>query len=312
MKKILFTFVFLFVFISSYGQLPPPLYEYHIPQIQRDMEAVTELEKPRNYKNIASLNKVADYIKEELSKVCDSVSFQSFKVKRKEYKNVIGSIGVQHTERIIIGAHYDVFGDFEGADDNASGVVGLLDLARRLQRTKLKYRIDFVFYTLEEPPFFRTKNMGSYIHAKSLHDKNIPIKGMICLESIGFFSDQPNSQRYPVKDLAQIYGTKGDFVAVVQNEKKEVFSTEISNLMRKLNYVKTKPFVGSSSLPGVDFSDHLNYWKFGYPAVMITNTAFYRNEHYHTEKDLKETLDFLKLALVIKQLHKTLITLYSE
>jgi len=212
-------------------------------------------------------------------------------------------------KRIIIGAHYDVFGDSEGADDNASGVVGLLQLARLLSKEKLKYRIDFVAYTLEEPPFFRTTNMGSFIHSKYLYDNNINIEGMICLESIGYFNEKPNSQRYPIGEMSAIYGTKGHFITVVQNEKRGKFSSKIGNLMIKKNLIETKLFTGSSLLPGVDFSDHLNYWNFNFDAVMVTNTAFYRNKNYHTEKDVLKTLNIKKMNQVIKQIYKTIISL---
>lgn len=283
-----------------------------LKSIEQDLVFLTSLESPRNYRNLESLNKVADYLQRELSLVCDSVGFQSFQVQGKTYKNIIGSIGLRHSERIVIGAHYDVFGDSDGADNNASGVAGLLELARSLSKESLKHRIDIVFYTLEEPPFFRTKHMGSYVHAKYLHDANISVKGMICLESIGYFSDAPNSQEYPIKELARTFGTKGNYISVVQNDKKEPFSTDISNLMRKLNYVTTKPFAAPATLSGVDFSDHLNYWKFGYEAVMITNTAFYRNKHYHTQGDTLETLDLKRLNLVIQQLSETLRFLYGK
>lgn len=305
MKKLFIIIVVFFVVPQLYAQDKSSSFS----NIQKDLLFITHLDKPRNYKNIASLNKVADYIKSEFSKVCDSVGFQTYKVHGKEYKNVIGSIGLHHSERIIIGAHYDVYGNSDGADDNASGVVGLLELARLLSKQKQNYRIDFVAYTLEEPPFFRTKNMGSYIHAKYLYDAKINVKGMICLESIGYFNDKPNSQEYPIKEMSSIYGTKGNFITVVQNEKREQFSSKISDLMIKEQLIKTKPFVGFSLLPGVDFSDHLNYWKFNFEAVMITNTAFYRNKHYHTKKDLLKTLDIEKISLVVMQLQKALSSL---
>lgn len=272
--------------------------------IERDLKTLTSLEKPRNYKNIASLNTVAEYLKKELASVCDSVAFQSYQVQNNEYKNVIGSIGLQHSKRIIIGAHYDVYGNSQGADDNASGVAGLLELARLLSKAKeqLNYRIDFVAYTLEEPPFFRTTQMGSYVHAKYAYDHNIDIAGMICLESIGYFNEQEDSQNYPVPEMSTIYGTKGNFITVVQKERKEAFSAKINDLMIKESLIATKSFTGSSLLPGVDFSDHLNYWKFNFEAVMITNTAFYRNQNYHTQKDILTTLDIEKIALVAKQL----------
>ena len=310
MKTTLLTLLFLNVF--SLQAQHKNSNDVRLNALKKDLRFLTELEQPRNYQNIESLNKVAEYLKSELSKVCDSVAFQNYTVNTKAYKNVIGSIGLQHSERIIIGAHYDVYGNSKGADDNASGVAGLLELARLLKGAKLKHRIDFVFYTLEEPPFFRTQKMGSYVHAKYLSDKNIKIKGMICLESIGYFNDKPNSQRYPIKELSRVYGTQGNYITVVQNHRKEAFSTRIGDVMKKLNYINTESFVGSPALTGVDFSDHLNYWKFGFEAVMITNTAFYRNENYHTKKDTVDTLDLKRLLSVVKQLHKTVTFLYSE
>lgn len=273
--------------------------------ITKHLTIITKTEKPRNYKNIKSLNFVANYIKTELSKVCDSVAYQNFEVNKSTYKNVIGSIGVENEKRIIIGAHYDVCGDSDGADDNASGIVGLLELARLLSKETLKYRIDFVAYSLEEPPFFRTKQMGSYIHANYLFKNKIPVKGMVCLESIGYFSEERNSQKFPINEMEKTYGNVGDFITVVQNDKNENFSKQVEDLMKNTPLIHTQSFKGNSLFTGVDFSDHLNYWKFNFEAVMITNTAFYRNDNYHTTKDKIETLDLEKMNLVIQQLFNT-------
>lgn len=301
MKKIVFLLMCVLFLTQSQAQE-----SVSKTSIEKHLLAITKTEKPRNYKNIKVLNLIADYIKNELKKVCDSVTFQNFSVGKNQFKNVIGSIGLEHQERIIIGAHYDVYGNSDGADDNASGVAGLLELARLLSSEKLKYRIDFVAYTLEEPPFFRTENMGSYVHAKYLLDHKIPVKGMISLETIGFYSEKENSQEFPIKGMERIYGNKGNFITVVQNDKKEKFSNEVSSSMIQQKRINTKIFEGSSQLSGVDFSDHLNYWKFGYEALMITNTAFYRNKNYHTKNDTLETLDIEKIALVIAQLQYTI------
>jgi len=278
----------------------------NVKKLQEDLEIITKTPKARNYKNIATLNKVANYIKTELQKVCDTTSYQNYKVVNKTYKNVIASIGVDHKKRIIIGAHYDVCGDSEGADDNASGVVGLLELARKLSKEKLKYRIDFVAYTLEEPPFFRTEQMGSFIHAKYLYENKIDVKGMLCLESIGYYNEKPNSQDFPMKGMNLIYGNKGDFITVIQRNKAQDFSNQVENLMEKKSLIKTESFKGDANTKGIDFSDHLNYWKFNYDAVMITNTAFFRNKNYHTDKDVMKTLDLKKMNLVIEQVYQTI------
>ncbi|QMU62856.1 MAG: peptidase, M28 family protein [Flavobacteriaceae bacterium] len=142
-----------------------------------------------------------------------------------------------------------------------------------------------------------------------MYDNHIDVKGMICLESIGYYSDADHSQRFPLKEMESMYGTKGNFIAVVQNDKNEKFSSQIANLLLNQNLTETELLKSNASISGVDFSDHLNYWKFNYEAVMITNTAFYRNKNYHTDKDLLKTLDLKKLNLVILQLYNAIVKL---
>ena len=275
-------------------------------RIKNDLKIITKTTNSRNYKNIETLNVVADYIFDELSKNCDTVYFQPYFVNGIEYKNVIGSIGTDKPERIIVGAHYDVAGDQEGADDNASGVVGMIELSRLLAKEQLKYRIDFVAYSLEEPPFFRTEHMGSNIHAKMLFDGQENVKGMICLEMIGYFNDVPKSQSYPIGFLKLFYGNKGDYITVVQKFGNGKFGRQVKSLMKNQGLIRTKSFRAPANLSGVDFSDHQNYWKYGYSAVMITNTAFYRNKNYHERTDKMETLDLKRMALVIDEVYLTL------
>lgn len=260
----------------------------------------------RNCYNTDALNKAAAFIKNEFSSVSDSIEEQSFFCGGSEYKNVICSINTDKKERIIIGAHYDVDGFQDGADDNASGVVGMLELARLLKGLRLNYRFDFVAYTLEEPPYFRTKDMGSYHHAKFLHDHNISVKGMISLEMIGYFSDLPHSQTYPLPFLSWIYGNKGDYITVVQKYGNGSFGNSIKKLMKKNRLLPTKSFKAPLFVGAVDLSDHRNYWSFGYSAVMLTNTSFYRNPNYHERTDRIPTIDFRRLALVVDELFLSL------
>jgi Zn-dependent M28 family amino/carboxypeptidase len=222
------------------------------------------------------------------------------------YKNVLCSFGTENVKRIIVGAHYDVCGDQEGADDNASGVVGLLELARMLKGKKLNHRIDLVAYTLEEPPYFRTENMGSHVHAKSLFDDKIDVLGMISIEMIAYFKDEKNSQSYPLKFLKLFYGNRGNFITLVKKFKAGSFANEFCKNFKKSHSLRTKKFVGPPALPGIDFSDHLNYWKYGFSAVMITDTSFYRNKNYHEATDTMETLDLKRMAKVIDGVFKSL------
>lgn len=271
--------------------------------LKSDMDSMLNTNGYRNYSNINALNQVAGYIKKSFLAVSDSVWEQSFRCRKQDYKNIVCSINTEKKERIIIGAHYDVCGNQDGADDNASGVVSLLELARLLKNEKLNYRIDFVAYSLEEPPFFRSDGMGSAVHASYLYNNKIPVKGMICLEMLGYFNDQPGSQDYPVGFLKWFYGSKGDFIMIAQKFGNGSFGNEVKRTMKKLQLIPTKSIKAPSFLTGIDFSDHLNYWKYGYSAIMITNTSFYRNKNYHEGSDKKETLDFNRLSLTVDELY---------
>ncbi|RZK52318.1 MAG: M28 family peptidase, partial [Pedobacter sp.] len=202
-------------------------------------------------------------------------------------------------KRIIVGAHYDSCGDQEGADDNASGVVGLLELARLLKGQKINQRIDLVAYSLEEPPFFRTEYMGSYIHAKSLVESKTDVFEMISLEMIGYFKDEKKSQSYPLGLLSLIYGNKGNYITLVKKFGAGEFTRKFWRNFKSAKTIKTKKFAGPPALPGIDFSDHLSYWNFGFSALMLTDTSFFRNKNYHKSTDTMETLDISRMAKVI-------------
>lgn len=280
--------------------------------IKKHLKSITKTASYRNPENLNQLNAIADYIKKDFLKYSDKVSFQEYKVEGKTYKNVVCSFGTENQQRIIVGAHYDVCGDQEGADDNASGVVGLLELARLLKGQKLNKRIDLVAFTLEEPPYFRTEHMGSYVHAKSLKNDKVDVLGMISVEMIGYFSDKENSQNYPVAEMSKMYGNKGDYITLVSTNEKGKFVEEFSQHFKQAKAVKTEEFNAPRSLPGIDFSDHLNYWNFGYSAMMITDTSFYRNKNYHKKTDTMETLDIRRMAKVIDGIYIALLKLTKK
>lgn len=277
--------------------------------IKKHLIVLTKTGEYRAYPNTVQLNKSASYIKSVFEIYADSVSFQEFAVQGQVFRNVVATFRPRAAKRIIVGAHYDVCGNQEGADDNASGVVGLLELARLLKGQVLKYRIDLVAYTLEEPPFFRSEQMGSYVHAKALADQGEEVFGMISLEMIGYFKDAKRTQEYPVGILSLFYGNKGNYITLVKKWGAGKFSRQFCRRYISAKAIRTKKFSGPTSLPGLDFSDHMNYWHFGYSAVMITDTAFYRNKNYHQSSDTMETLDIRRMALVIDGVHNALITM---
>lgn len=264
---------------------------------------------PRSQANLVNLNKTADYIKSEFEKSGGKVSEQNYRVEGREFRNIISLFGNEMNERIIIGAHYDSCGDTVGADDNASGVAGLIELANLLGKEDLPIQTELIAYTLEEPPFFATTGMGSHVHAKSLKENEVKVRLMISLEMIGYFSDEPNSQEFPVSILKLLYPTKGNFISIVGNFTNILTVRNIKSAMQSTSDLLVYSTNVPTLIPGVDFSDHRNYWIFGYEAIMITDTAFYRNKNYHTTADTPEKLDYVRMAKVVEGVYKYIKTL---
>ncbi|RAK69875.1 M28 family peptidase [Hymenobacter edaphi] len=267
-------------------------------RLRRHLQYLVATPQPRNHQHVAVLDSVARYLGRQLGRSGGRVSEQPYQAGGQTYRNVIASFGPKTGPRLIVGAHYDVCGEQPGADDNGSGVAALLELARLLgQQPALRQRIDLVAYTLEEPPYFRTRQMGSYVHAKSLHDEKAAVTGMVALEMLGYYDDRPGSQHYPFGPLKLLYGGRGNYVTAVRKLGGGRFARHFSRHYDRGAQLPVKRFIGPAWLPGVDFSDHLNYWQFGYSALLLTDTAFYRNRNYHHATDSLEKLDLRRLAL---------------
>ena len=200
------------------GSIPPPTDIAVEPiRLREHVEFLSGGEVSRSHDHPERLDAVATYIEAEFQKAGLRPARQNFEVNGRIYSNVIARYGNESAARLVIGAHYDVYGHQPGADDNASGVAGLLELAYLLQEQRLQRgpAIELVAYTLEEPPFFMSERMGSAVHARWLAESDADIIGMISLEMIGYFSDAPGSQRYPALLLTLLYPSRGDFVAIV-------------------------------------------------------------------------------------------------
>jgi Zn-dependent M28 family amino/carboxypeptidase len=278
-------------------------------RLREDVAALTSIPGGRSYLNGNGLAIAAAYIRTKFAESGARVTEQIYKVGTASYANVIASFGHETGDRIIVGAHYDTVPGTPGADDNASGVAGLLELARALNGVTSQTRIDFVAYVLEEPPFFRTEQMGSYVHAKSLYDAKVKVRAMICLEMIGYYTDLPNSQEYPLSGMATIYGNRGDFIALVGMMGQPALVRSVKRAMLDGGDLPIVSANAPRSIPGIDFSDHLNYWAFGYPAVMLTDTAFYRNPNYHARGDMHDTLDYKRMATLVDQIESAVMYL---
>lgn len=279
-------------------------------RLRRHLLALTTTPEPRNYQHLASLNQAAAYIKAELAAAGAHPTEQPYEVQGHTYRNLIGSFGPETGPRLVLGAHYDVCGEQPGADDNGSGVAALLELARLLGRQpQLPFRIDVVAYTLEEPPFFRTKQMGSYVHARSLHEAGVPVRGMVALEMLGYYDDRKGTQDYPFGPLKLIFGGRGNYVTVAQKFGNGPFGRRFARRYKAAAALPVKRFKAPAWLPGIDFSDHLNYWQFNYPALLLTDTAFYRNKSYHEPTDTLARLDIRRLGLAVDAVLATVLAL---
>ncbi len=264
---------------------------------------LSENTTPRNSDNPDKLIQAAKYIERVFNDSSKNVSLRYFDVDGKNYANVVAKYGPDSEEVIVIGAHYDAYSNFPGADDNASGVAGLIELGVLIATLDLKTGVELVAYTLEEPPYFATENMGSARHATTFRQKGKKIKIMISLEMIGYFSDEEDSQQYPLTLLSLLYPSKGNFIAVID----QVLSNHAQRIKSAINRhtdLAAYSINAPAFIPGVDFSDHKNYWSNDYPAVMVTDTSFYRNKKYHTNGDTYDRLDYKKMAKVVYGIFK--------
>lgn len=263
---------------------------------------------PRDEAHPENLERVAVWIRGELERAGGTVAEQPFQVGGATYRNVSALFGPDTRERIVVGAHYDTAGPLPGADDNASGVAGLLELARLLGDSPLKKRVELVAYPLEEPPYFASSQMGSAFHARALKAQGVKVRAMICLEMIGFFTDAPGSQDFPVGALRAVYPSTGNFILVTGKPGQGGLVRRVTRRMRHgAAPLDVRSIIAPASLPGVDFSDHRNYWAEGWEAVMVTDTAFYRNPSYHTAQDTPEKLDYRRMARVVDGVHAAVL-----
>lgn len=274
--------------------------------LRENVELLSRGFDPRDADHPENLAKITEHLAGEFRKHGAWVRFQDYEADHTHYRNVLAEYGPERGPIIVVGAHYDTAGDQPGADDNASGVAGLIELSRLLAQSKPKQRVILAAYVLEEPPYFRTERMGSAVHARSLHERGEQVELMISLEMIGYFSSEEGSQRFPMPLFKLFYPSRGDFILVVDR----VFSMRGRALKKVMSSATDLPVHSLNApalFPGVDFSDHLNFWNHGYPAVMVTDTAFLRNDAYHTRRDTADRLDYGRMAKVIQGVYWYLV-----
>ncbi len=265
---------------------------------------LTSLKPARNAASPQSLKKAADYAMKYLQDLGLKPELQPFRASGETYYNISVLYGNSNEPRVVIGAHYDVAGNQPGADDNASGVAGVLELARLLMRVhqKIPHPIELVLYSLEEPPHFGGTTMGSYIHAHELKKSKVPVLFMASLEMIGYFKDEKNSQTYPLPFMEKIYPNQGNFIAAAGRLEEKKLLAKLKQQFKLASKLPIETLSAPRGILGVDLSDHINYWEHGMKAIIVTDTAFMRNPHYHRESDQASTLDYTRMAEVINGL----------
>lgn len=271
--------------------------------LERHVRALAETYHPRSVDDAAQLEAAGDYVLAQLRAAGGKPEIQSFEVDGRQYRNFIVRFGPSEGPLLVLGAHYDACGSTPGADDNASGTAAILELTRLLASKPPSKPVELVAYTLEEPPYFRTGAMGSARHAAELHRQGRGVRLMVAVEMIGFFRDHPASQKFPMAGLGALYPDTGNFIAVVGQFGDVRTVRRVKGLFLGASDLPVESINAPRSVPGVDFSDHLNYWKLGMPAVMVTDTAFLRNPNYHAGTDTADTLDYERMAKVVRGLY---------
>ena len=294
--------LFIAVTHSLCAQPTPPLAELSLSAdptaLSRHITYLSSLS--RHHENPAGLDTAAAYIKAQIEQYGLPCAYQNYSVNAQTYRNVVCTLNPDKSDTVIVGAHYDSYRDLPGADDNASGTAGVIELARLLkaQEASLPQQLELVAYTLEEPPFFRSEHMGSAVHAQSLSMRPVNVKAVVILEMIGYYSDEA-VQDYPLSIMRAAYPKQGNFIAAVGNWQSKKLTRQYCQHMQALQQLPCERLTAPSRLTGVDFSDHLNYWARKIPAIMLTDTSFYRNKNYHTEHDTVDKLDMNKAAAVV-------------
>lgn len=283
---------------STLPPADPVRLQAHVKRLSLDF-------RPRNSEQTENLDRAAAYILAEFRSLAAGadVGIQPVQASGRTYKNVFVRFGPVSDQPLVIGAHYDSHADTPGADDNASGVAGLLELARLLGNTPPSRAVELVAYTLEEPPHFAGPDMGSVWHARSLADAHRPARLMLSLEMIGTFSDEPQSQRFPHPGLRFLYPDKGNFIALIGRPVDGLVTRAVKARMTGATDLPVRSMNAPRSVVGVDLSDHRSYWDAGMSALMITDTAFLRNRHYHQAGDTHDKLDYRRMALVVQAVH---------
>jgi len=280
-------------------------------RLQDHLKALTQTIGERSVYLPENLEKTARYIESFYQDIGMPVHIEPYKYQDLTVSNVVADISfcANPSKRYLMGAHYDSVIGTVGADDNASAIAVQLETARHLKalhgHEELDLALRFVSFTLEEPPVFGTRHMGSRVYAKKAKEEKEMIDGMICLEMVGYSCHDPGCQSYPFPLMFMGYPKEGNFIGVVGNLGSRKFAHSLTRAFQRnteLPVVKLIVPFGGRLMPSVRLSDHSSFWDQGFKAVMITDSAFYRNPHYHRSSDTMEKLDYRFMSELVESL----------
>jgi len=275
-------------------------------ELRADVQKLAGEIGERNMWRYPQLNAATDFIEASFSRAGLHPRRESYELRGQACQNIEVEIPGARPEILLIGAHYDsVFGS-PGANDNGSGVAATLALARRFAGRKTQHTLRFVAFVNEEPPYFLSAEMGSLVYARRCKERGDKISAMISLETIGYFSDAPNSQAYPSRALGAFYPKVGNFIGFVSNVHSRTLLRRAIALFREHAKVPSEGAALPWFIPGVSWSDQWSFWKNGYPGIMVTDTAPFRYPYYHSANDTPDKLDYDRFALVVSGMDKVI------
>jgi hypothetical protein len=301
---------------GSYRGALPPLTEAQQAARERLARHVHELAGVIGERHLLMpqrLEAAASYLETTLRATGLPLRLQPFEAQGRSVRNVEAERPgtTRRGELVVIGAHYDSVPGCPGANDNATGVAALLEIAGRFRTRRPARTVRFVGFVNEEPPFFQTTSMGSLVYARRARAEGQRIVAMLSLETIGCYLDTPRSQRYPFP-FGVLFPRTGNFVAFVANFRSRDLVRRVTTVFRRHAAFPSEGAAAPGWIPGVGWSDHWAFWQAGYPAVMVTDTALYRYAHYHAPTDTPDKIDFDRLARVVDGLEAVVVDLAGD
>jgi hypothetical protein len=290
---------------SFVGELPPSTPELRelSTRLRRHVTALAGDIGPRTAIRSAELAAARGYIAtqlEPLQTASRRTHFEDVGAAGAHAQNVSFEVsGKSRTQVVVVGAHYDSIETGPGANDNGSGVSATLELAARFARAPASASLRFVFFANEEPPYFKNPGMGSLVNAANAKRRGDAIVAMLSLETIGYYSDTPYSQHYPWP-VGLFYPNRGNFLGFVGDLGSRSLVRAAIGAFRTAEPFPSQGAALPSTFPGVDWSDHWSFRQAGYPAIMLTDTALFRDPNYHRPSDTPDQLDYLRLARVTR------------